>query len=49
MRPIVKGFPATSQDDYQLNVTNILKQAAASFGKINKKVIRQEYKDIYTG
>ncbi|UCF94113.1 MAG: long-chain-fatty-acid--CoA ligase [Desulfobacterales bacterium] len=28
----VKGFPATSQDDYQLNMINIIKQAVGSFG-----------------
>lgn len=27
------GFPATSQDDYQLNVINILRHAARSFGR----------------
>jgi len=30
---IVKGFPATSQDNYQLNVTTIIKHAARSFGR----------------
>jgi len=30
---IIKGFPATSQDDYQLNVTSIIKHAARSFGR----------------
>ncbi len=30
---IVKGFPATSQDHYQLNVTTIIKHAARSFGR----------------
>ncbi len=30
---ITKGFPATSQDDYQLNVTSIIKHAARSFGR----------------
>ncbi|MEW6077272.1 MAG: long-chain-fatty-acid--CoA ligase [Thermodesulfobacteriota bacterium] len=29
---IVKGFPATSQDNYQLNVTSIVKHAARVFG-----------------
>ena len=31
-RPLM-GFPATSQDDYQLNVTNILRHAARTFGR----------------
>ncbi|RJP36282.1 MAG: fatty-acid--CoA ligase [Desulfobacteraceae bacterium] len=31
-KPIM-GFPATSQDDYQLNVTRILQHAARSFGR----------------
>ncbi len=30
---IIKGFPATSQDHYQLNVTSIIKHAARSFGR----------------
>ncbi len=29
----IMGFPSTSQDDYQLNVLNILRQAARSFGR----------------
>jgi fatty-acyl-CoA synthase len=29
---IIKGFPATSQDNYPLNVTTIIKHAARSFG-----------------
>jgi fatty-acyl-CoA synthase len=29
----IMGFPATSQDDYQLNVTNIIQHAARSFGR----------------
>ena len=29
----IMGFPATSQDDYQLNVTNILRHAARNFGR----------------
>ncbi len=31
-KPIM-GFPSTSQDDYQLNVTNIIRHAARSFGR----------------
>ncbi|ABW68361.1 long-chain-fatty-acid--CoA ligase [Desulfosudis oleivorans] len=30
---IIKGFPATSQDNYQLNVTTIIQHAARSFGQ----------------
>ena len=30
---VIKGFPATSQDDYQLNVTTIIQHAARSFGR----------------
>ncbi|MDY6831681.1 MAG: long-chain-fatty-acid--CoA ligase [Thermodesulfobacteriota bacterium] len=30
---IIKGFPATSQDTYQLNVTTIIQHAARSFGQ----------------
>lgn len=29
---IIKGFPSTSQDDYQLNVPSLLKHGARSFG-----------------
>jgi fatty-acyl-CoA synthase len=54
MRPIVKGFQATSQDDYQLNVTNILKQAASSFGgqeivsrRHDGSMLRYTYKEAY--
>ncbi|MFO8112294.1 MAG: long-chain fatty acid--CoA ligase [Desulfosalsimonadaceae bacterium] len=31
-KPIM-GFPSTSQNDYQLNVTNIIRHAARSFGR----------------
>ena len=50
----IKGFPATSQDNYQLNVTNIIKHAARSFGrqeiasrKHNGTMFRYTYKDSY--
>lgn len=33
MNKPIMGFPATSQDAYQLNVTNIIKHAARSFGR----------------
>ena len=53
-KPIV-GFPATSQDDYQLNVINIMRQAAKSFGRqeivsINLDGSRKRftYRDTYT-
>ncbi len=51
---MVKGFPATSQDDYQLNVTNIIRQAARSFGgqeivsrKHDGTLFRYTYKDAW--
>ncbi len=51
---IIKGFPATSQVSYQLNVTNILKHGARSFGKqeiVSKKhdgtFFRYTYRDAY--
>lgn len=51
---IVKGFPATSQDDYQLNVTNIIRQAVRSFGdqeiasrKHDGTIFRYTYRDAY--
>jgi fatty-acyl-CoA synthase len=54
MRSIVNGFPATSQDDYQLNVTNILRQAAGSFGsqeivsrRHDGSMLRYTYKEAY--
>lgn len=33
MKQPIMGFPSTSQDDYQLNVINILRQASKSFGR----------------
>ncbi|AFM25917.1 long-chain-fatty-acid--CoA ligase [Desulfomonile tiedjei] len=51
---IVKGFPATSQDHFQLNVTNIIKQAVQSFAKqeiASRKhdgtIFRYTYGDAY--
>ncbi len=51
---IVQGFPATSQDGYQLNVTNIIRQAARSFGgqeiisrKHDGTLFRYTYKDAW--
>jgi fatty-acyl-CoA synthase len=50
----VKGFPSTSQDDYQLNVTNIIKHGARNFGRqeiVSRKqdgtMFRYTYKDAY--
>ena len=51
---IIKGFPATSQNSFQLNVTNILKHGSRNFGKqeiVSKKhdgtLFRYTYKDAY--
>jgi fatty-acyl-CoA synthase len=51
---IVKGFPATSQDDYQLNMINIIKHGARNFGKqqiVTRKadgsMHRYTYQDAY--
>lgn len=51
---IVKGFPATSQINYQLNVTTLLKHAARSFGKqeivsrkCDGKLFRYTYKEAF--
>jgi fatty-acyl-CoA synthase len=53
-KPIM-GFPSTSQDTYQLNITNILRHAARSFRKQEVVSIRPDgtklrftYDDIYT-
>lgn len=50
----VKGFPATSQDDYQLNMINVARQAVRSFGnqqiasrKHDGTVFRYTYRDAY--
>lgn len=52
-KPIM-GFPATSQDNYQLNVTNILRHAAKSFGRqevvsiqLDGSKLRFTYKEVY--
>ena len=54
MNTIVQGFPSTSQNDYQLNVTNIIKQASLSFGnqeivsrKLDGTMFRYTYADSY--
>jgi fatty-acyl-CoA synthase len=48
------GFPATSQDDYQLNVTTIIRHAARSFGRqeivsrqLDGSMFRYTYADAY--
>lgn len=50
----IMGFPATSQDDYQLNVTNIIRHAARSFGgqeivsrQLDGTMFRSTYKQAY--
>ncbi len=51
---IIKGFPSTSQINYQLNVTNIIKHGARNFGRqeiVSRKhdgtIFRYTYKDAY--
>ena len=51
---IIKGFPATSQDDYQLNMINIIKHGARNFGrqqivtrKADGSMFRYTYQDAY--
>ena len=52
---LVKGFPSTSQDDYQLNLLTLIKHGARSYGKQeivqmkppSGQVERVSYKDIY--
>lgn len=51
---VIKGFPATSQDDYQLNMINIIKHGARNFGKqqiVTRKsdgsMFRYTYQDAY--
>jgi fatty-acyl-CoA synthase len=50
----IMGFPATSQDDYQLNVTSIIRHAARSFGRqeivsrqLDGSMFRYTYADAY--
>jgi len=48
---IVKGFPATSQDNYQLNVTTIIQHAARSFGQqeiISRRLDGSMFKYTYS-
>ena len=50
---IIKGFPSTSQDDYQLNMINVIRHGVRNFGKqeiVTRKpggVFRYTYKDAY--
>lgn len=51
---IIKGFPATSNKNYHLNVTNLLKHGARNFGRqeiVSRKhdgsLFRYTYKDAY--
>ncbi|MHA2143425.1 MAG: long-chain-fatty-acid--CoA ligase [Candidatus Thorarchaeota archaeon] len=51
---IIKGFPATSQNSSQLNITNIIKHAARNFGRqeiVSRKhdgtMFRYTYSDAY--
>jgi fatty-acyl-CoA synthase len=51
---IIKGFPATSQDHYQLNVTNIIRHASRSFGRqeivsrrLDGSMFKYTYADAY--
>ena len=49
---ILKGFPSTSQDDYQLNITAIIKNAARNFGSQSLVVMRPDggtFSYTYTG
>ena len=50
----IKGFPSTSQDNYQLNVTNIIRHGAGIFGrqeiasrKHDGSMFRYTYQDAY--
>jgi fatty-acyl-CoA synthase len=50
---IVKGFPSTMQDDYQLNVINLIKHGARNFDKqeivckVGSSMFRYTYADAY--
>lgn len=52
---IIKGFPSTSQDNYQLNVTSIIHHAARSFSqqeivsqRLDGSLFRYTYADAHT-
>lgn len=51
---IIKGFPATSQDNYQLNVTNIIRHASRCFGRqeivsrrLDGGILKYSYAEAY--
>ncbi len=51
---VIKGFPATTNDNYQLNMTNIIKYAVRNYGrqeivsrKNDGKLFRYTYRDAY--
>ncbi len=50
---IVKGFPSTMQDDYQLNISNIIKHAVRNADKqeivckVGDTMFRHTYADAY--
>jgi fatty-acyl-CoA synthase len=50
---IVKGFPSTMQDDYQLNLINLIKHGARNFdkqqivSKVGDSMFRYTYSDAY--
>jgi fatty-acyl-CoA synthase len=53
-RKPIMGFPSTSQNDYQLNLLNILRQAAGSFGqqeivsiRLDGSRLRFTYRETY--
>ncbi len=50
---IVKGFPSTMQDDYQLNLINLIKHGVRNFDKqeivckVGDSMFRYTYADAY--
>lgn len=51
---VIKGFPATSNDDYQLNISAILRHAARSFPEreiasrnLDGSILRYNYQECY--
>jgi hypothetical protein len=52
---VIQGFPATSQDDYQLNLLTLIKHAARSFAQQeivqllppSEDVKRTTYRNLY--
>ncbi len=48
MARIIQGFPSTSQNDYQLNVINIMRQAAKSFARQEIVSVRGKEKLRFT-